>query len=73
MAILRIEEVAVIVQVLFQDKRGVRKMEPRFTDEDEGWIFILYNLEQIKYITGETFNVPGKILYVQTNTCIRVF
>ena len=73
MAILGVEKVAVLVKVLFQEKRGIRKMQPRFTDEDEGWIFILYNLEQIEYITGKTLNVPCQILYVQTNTSIRVF
>ena len=48
-------------------------MEPRFSDEDEGRILILQDLEKVKGIARDTFNIPGQVFDVFTMSGIRDF
>ena len=48
-----------------------RKMKPRFSDEDEGRILILQDLQKIEDITSEPRYFPGQVLDVFTVGGIR--
>ena len=59
MAILRIEEKLVVREKHLKGKRSIRKMDPWFTDVDQGRVLVSGELVEIVEVTGETLNVPG--------------
>ena len=63
MAIFRIKIETILVTKNIESKRSIRKVEPRFGNEDEGWILILYDFKKIEFITIQAFYIPNEVLY----------
>ena len=60
MSILRVQKVVVETVNLVSSCERIRKVEPRFTDKDQGWVFIKNDGTEIELVSGEASNIPGK-------------
>ena len=66
MAIFRVKVIVLHVKILVHSKRGIWKVEPGFSNKDEGRVLILEDLHQIENITFETLYVPRQYFYWNT-------
>ena len=71
MAIFRIKIETILVTKIIESKRSIRKVEPWFGNEDEGWVLILYDIKKIEFITIESFYIPNEVLYSNVLVSIR--
>ena len=58
MSVFRVQIISVLMSIFFQDQRSIREMDPWLRYEDERWIFIFKEFQEVKSITGAAFYVP---------------
>ena len=50
MSVFRIKEEVVEITNLVSSNLSIRKMEPRLTEEDQAWAFVINDITKIKFI-----------------------